>query len=120
VVLGYNLNACVKLLCSALQNVASFFAILRNKVEMVSRYAERTRIPWRPGADKSAFDIVKVKFKFRFCCVHQTCALWKRMHCTRMHRVKEALDSQGIKEIFRVTVGVQAASSSFRDAHFPI
>jgi len=86
--------------------MAALRPILRYEVKVISWHAKRTRICWGPKTDKRAFDIAKVKFQFCFRSVQEAITLRDRMHCTCMNGVKEAVDAQSEKKIFRTTMGI--------------
>ena len=67
---GQNLDhAALSLLRAAIQDVATFCSVLRNKVKMISGDAEGTRVARGPEADERAFDVLEVKLRLRFCRV---------------------------------------------------
>src|SRR5579864_4710297 len=105
-VLRNGLNACAKLSRRAIQDVATFRTVIRNEMEVIPRYAERTRISRRPDADERALDIAKLELEFGLRGIQQPRAVWNGMYCTRVQGLEDAIDSQSIKEIVRLAVSI--------------
>src|SRR5258708_15131712 len=106
VIFEKQLNSDAQFLCTAIEHVPTFCAVLGDEVEVISRDAKGTRITWRPYARERALDIFETEFRLSLGRGEKPRAFAGSFNCACMHAVENAIDTQGIKQIFRFAVRV--------------
>src|SRR5258708_33156379 len=106
VVFEKQLNSDAQILCTAIEHVPTFRAVLGDEVEVISRDAEGTRIAWRPYAYECALDIFEAEFRLSLGCGEKPCAFVGSFHCACIYPFENTIHAQRIKQIFGFPVRI--------------
>src|SRR6266403_3721197 len=106
VIFEKQLNSDAQFLCTAIEHVATFCAVLGDEVEVISRDAKGTRITWRPYARERALDVVETEFRLSLGRGEKPRAFAGSFHRACMHPFENTIHAQRIKQIFRFAVKV--------------
>src|SRR6266849_8008016 len=86
-----------------LENMAASLSIIRKKMKVISRDAERAGKAGRPKADQRALPLLEKEFLLRGCRRFQSGSFWYRLHNSRLDQRKHSIDAKRIEQVLRIS-----------------